>query len=229
MNYPVAITANAVLVALLAGLIQRKRYSLSLVFVAYVIAVLASDVLMLSWPRVFYQLWFYIAKQGVINALKLGFVLEIAFRTFRVFPGARRSASVVVALILGLGSVSLLGTSWVLSGHASLGSFEPRVGHAVLWTIVATLALARFYNVPVHPFHRNLLLVLGLYQTFFGGLFSYFSTTPLAIILEFVNKVGPVAYLLTVSWWLYFVWQPETAAMRDHTELVKRVEERAWA
>ena len=229
MNYPIAITANAVLVALLAGLIRRRRYSLSLVFVAYVIAVLVSDVLIMSRPQIFYQLWFYIAKQGVIDALKLGFVLEIAFRTFRVFPGARRSASLVVAVILGLGSVSLLGTSWALGGHASLGSFEPRVGQAVLWTIVATLALARFYNVPVHPFHRNLLLVLGLYQTFFGGVFSYFATTPLAVILEFVNKVGPVAYLLAVSWWLYFVWQPETAAMRDHTELVKRVEQRAWA
>ena len=120
MNYPIAITANAVLVALLAGLIRRRRYSLSLVFVAYVIAVLVSDVLIMSRPQIFYQLWFYIAKQGVIDALKLGFVLEIAFRTFRVFPGARRSASLVVAVILGLGSVSLWGTSWALGGHASL-------------------------------------------------------------------------------------------------------------
>ena len=70
---------------------------------------------------------------------------------------------------------------------------------------------------------------MGLYQTLFGGLMSLFVDTPFQVLLAFFNKVAPVSYLLAEGWWLYFVWQPETAAMRDHTELVKRVEERAWA
>jgi len=95
--------AHAVKLALLvafAGVLVRGRARQCWAFPAYLATVLVANSLGSFWPARFHTPQAWVVFQGAYDLLKMVVVLELAWRAFAVFPGAMRSARVVLLLLL---------------------------------------------------------------------------------------------------------------------------------
>jgi hypothetical protein len=223
----VAIAVQMALLATGLGLLRRGRWRLCVFFAAYVIAVLTGNLLVTWWPRQFYVPGFWMAKQVLYDALKLGLAIELAWRTFRVFPGGRQAARATVLAILVVTTTVTLGAPIDISTPGSafltaISDLHPRVLNGTLWIMAATLGVAVWYRIPLHPFHAALLTSFGAYLALFGTLLRLLGQYGWAA-LPYVNGLDPLAYLLLTCWWTYVAWRPESEAMSLHVETVRKL------
>lgn len=220
----VALLVEVALAAVGVGLLARGRWRLNWCFSAYVPAILAGNVLVTWWPQVFYVPGFWMAKQIVYDVLKLGLALELAWRTFRVFPGAGAAARRVVLVILLLTTIATIAASGRGVSYLKVaGDLHPRVINGTIWLLAATLGLAQWYRIPVHPFHRAILTSLGAYLAVFGVLLRLEGLHGWAA-QPYLNALDPLAYLLLTLYWAHVAWRPESALARAHLETLRKVE-----
>src|SRR5258708_33754304 len=99
-EFAVAISVEGTLLAIALGLILRSRWRLCWAFAAYIPVVLIGNTLVSWWPEHFHVYWFWMGRQVAYDVLKLGIALEVTWRTFRIFPGARAMVGKTVLLIL---------------------------------------------------------------------------------------------------------------------------------
>jgi hypothetical protein len=105
------------------------------------------------------------------------------------------------------------------------GELHPRVIVATVWIMVATLALATWHRVPVHPFHRGIALSLGLYLTVFGALLRLEGMYGWSV-QRYLNAVDPLAYVAVTGFWAYLAWRPEPAEALEHDRLLATIRAR---
>jgi hypothetical protein len=223
----VALSVEVALAAIGVGLLARGRWRLSWFFSAYVAAILVGNVLVTWWPQAFFVPGFWMAKQIVYDVLKLGLALELAWRTFRVFPGAGAAARRVVLVILLLTTIVTIAASGGGFSYLTMaGDIHPRVVNGTIWLLAVTLGLAQWYRVPIHPFHRAVLASLGAYLAVFGALLRVWGIYGWAAQAYF-NALDPLAYLLLTLYWAHLAWRPESALARAHVETLRKVELRA--
>jgi len=98
-----------------------------------------------------------------------------------------------------------------------------RVINGTLWLMVTILVLARWYRVPVHPFHVAVLTGFCLYLPAFSILLTLIQWYGFGI-RSYVNGVDACCYLALTGWWTYNVWRPETAAVAAHVAVARRLE-----
>src|SRR6266536_489450 len=95
-----ATAINLMCMAVGAGLIARRRWALSAFFAAYIAFGLVTNRMVVWYPSRFYHQWFILVMQTGFDVLKLGIALELAWRTFRPFAGARSSAFLIALIIV---------------------------------------------------------------------------------------------------------------------------------
>ena len=222
----VAVGVEAALIAVALGIVVRGRWRESWLFAAYVPVVLTGNVLVTWWPSLFYTPGFWMAKQLVYDGLKLGLAIELAWRTFSAFPGARAGARKLALVVLAITTVAVVGvvpTDSVSSVYlTAVGQLHPRALNGTIWLMAATIGLAQWYRVPVHPFHAAILTSFGAYLAVFSvllrllGLYGWTA-------LPYVNAVEPLAYLLLVCFWAYRAWGPETETSLTYAETLRKL------
>ena len=223
----VAVGVEAALVAVALGLVVRGRWRASWFFAAYVPIALTGNILVTWWPAAFYSAGFWMAKQVVYDGLKLGLALELAWRTFHLFPGARAAAERAALLTLALTTIAIIfvptQTQRVDSVYlTAIGEFHPRALIGTIWLMVATLGLAQLYHVPLHAFHAALLTSFGAYLMVFTlllrleGIYGW-------VAQPYVNALDPPAYLLLACFWVYAAWRPQTQADMAYEDTLHRL------
>jgi len=221
----VAVAAHAALLAASAGLLIRRRWCLSWFLAAYVLANFVGDLLVDLWPARFWVPSFWMAKQALCDTLKLGIAVELAWRAFRLFPGAASTARKIVLAILGVTAATMLAANSGPSYEHALSQLHPRVATGTVWLLAATLAVALWYRVPIHPFHMAVLTSLGAYSTVFGsllglaGLYGWHGGRWL-----YLTALDPLAFLLLLCWWAYVAWRPESEVGVAYMRVVQRVQ-----
>src|SRR2546428_7471497 len=131
--------AGTVAMALaLGGVFARRRYRIWLFFPLFLAVSLVCTVMMLFWPRVFYTRDFWQGKENALNLLRFAMALELAYRTFRAFPGALATLRWVLLLVL---VTTLLAVLAVSGGGNDFQSFmadlQPRVLNGSIWVFTA--------------------------------------------------------------------------------------------
>jgi hypothetical protein len=224
---PIAVVLWAACFLLIVGLFVRGRWRLNLLFTAYNIIDLATALLPVFWPARFYRGAFFILTQGLNDILKIGVVLEVAWRTFRVFPGA---ASATRRLVIGLlaattlaAIVTPLANTRANSYESSLADFHPRVMDGTIWLVAATLGVAWFYRVPVRPFHSAVLTSLAIYVAFYGTLLRLVSRYDFQVYRPYLNNINYIVFFVITGWWAYLAWRPERASDQAHTRTVQKL------
>jgi hypothetical protein len=226
----IAIAGHIALLTVGAGLIVRRRWRLSAFFSAYVAFGLVVNPLFVWWPSHFHSRWFYLAVQTVADILKFGIGLELAWRTFRPFPGAR-SWALPTALIV-LAATALAAAAVPIGANAEawevvVGEFFPRVKAGTIWLMAVTLVLAHWFHVPVHRFHAALLTsfvsylgvssaMLWLTEGGGGGAFG--------VDRDLVDTIHAGADLVMAGFWARTAWRPDTASDIAHWETVRRLQ-----
>lgn len=220
----VALLVEIALAVTAVGLLARGRWRLSWFFSAYVPTALLGNVLVTWWPEVFFAPRFWVAKQAIYDLLKLGLAVELSWRAFRVFPGAQALARRAVVMILALTTVGVAAISGAgLDYLTASGRLHPRLLNGTVWLFVTTLALAQWYRVPVHPFHKALQTSFGAYLALFGTLLGLQGVQGWAA-QPYLNAFDPPAYLLLAIYWAHLAWRPETDHARAHVETLRKVE-----
>jgi hypothetical protein len=152
--------ANTVaLAAVLCGIIVRRRVRDWYTFAFFLTVSLSAIILMLAWPGRFHTRGFWQAKETALNLLRFAMALELGFRTFRAFPGALATLRWALLLVLALTFVAVI----VVSGdgvdfRSFLSDLQPRVLNGSIWLFTGIAVLILWYRLPVHPFHKAVLL-----------------------------------------------------------------------
>jgi len=138
------IATYAVVFAVIVGLIVPGRWRLSLFFLVYNAVGLAFGLLQFLWPERMVTGTVWILIQASLDVLKLGVALEIAWRTFRPFPGAVLVARVAILPILAVTTVVAIAVPLVgvpaSAYETAVTQFHPRLLDGTIWVIAATLA-----------------------------------------------------------------------------------------
>jgi hypothetical protein len=200
----------------LVGILTRQRARLCWSFMAYLAVILICNALVSLWPARFFTPWFWILKQALYDALKMGIAVELAYRTFQAFPAAQATARRVLFTILVLTSAALIGLPQGASGGSPalyetiLFEWEPRVMTGTIWLLNGLGLLIVWYRVPIHAYHKAILLGFVPYMVVFTVLLRLLNRHGWEI-LPLVQSAEPAAYMLLMAWWAYAAWQPEPA------------------
>jgi hypothetical protein len=224
---PATIAMYVALIAAIVGLVVRDRWRLSVFFSAYTVALLITA-LEYVWPQQFCTQAFWILTQALQDILKIGIVLEIAWKTFRAFPGtasAIRHAVLTLLLATIVAAITTpLANAPTSSYTTALVDFHPRVMDGTIWMIAVALGVAWFYRVPMHPFHRAVLTTVAIYTACFSTLLRLLGRYDLNVYLPYVHAVNSVVALVVCARWLYVIWTPVNAANQAHERTMRKLD-----
>jgi hypothetical protein len=175
------------------------------VFPLYALAILAGNSLVTLWPARFYNASFWMLKQGVYDVLKMALALELAWRALGEFPGAWRTARVVLLALLGLSTAALFLLT-PRSSYRTLWEWQPSVATAAVWLLTATALLVVWYQVPIHDFQRAIMLGLAPYLLVFVTLLDLLRRHGWKVRAE-VGLADSLAYMGVVLFWTWAAWR----------------------
>jgi len=219
-------------VTVLAGLFVRRRYRVCYSFVGYLLGVLVGDLLLFVGPSSlqesdwlygilgkggFYSRPFWLAKELILNFLKFAVAIELAYRTFRAFPGALSTlrrvlflvfAAIVVSVAAFLPQVSEVKDADLINRLA--GQLQPRVLSGTVWLLTGIASLVLWYRLPVDRFHKAILTgfvpFLLIFTIALNAIDSHGWGDP---IRRAVNYVHTLAYVLLLVYWARAAWAPQ--------------------
>ncbi len=230
----VAWTVQLLIVTLVVGLFLRRRHRACYSFVLYLLGVLIGDLLMLLGPRHldagnwlfgllgekgFYSRSFWLFKELMLNLLKFAVALELAYRTFRSFPGARSTARSVLFVLVAVTLVSVVAVTPQISAVdpddqvlAIVGRLQPRALNGTVWLLTGMAALILWYRLPVDRFHKAIFTGFVPYLLVFTiGLNAMESYGFSKSIIAWRNAFDTSAYLLLLAYWTRAAWAPVAA------------------
>jgi hypothetical protein len=104
------------------------------------------------------------------------------------------------------------------------GHFYPRIKAGTIWLMTASLVLARWYRVPVHPFRASVLASFVSYLGFAATLSWMTDSSPaMAAHFAVLNAMDGIAFVVMATYWAFLAWRPESAhavAYRETTRLL---------
>jgi len=209
----IAFAVLGALLALLGGVLARRRWDAAYTFTAYLVVVLLTELLILGWPGTFYTKAFYLQKENLINALRFGVALELLYRTFRSFPSAHRTArGVVFTVLLGTLALVLVATQGQPDAHTLINKIQPRVISATVWLLTALAGLILWYRLPIDAFQKAILVGWVPYLLIFSAALAYVGDYG-QDFLAVTNYVHTLAYLALLLFWARAAWQPARVAV----------------
>ncbi len=195
------------LLALLAGMVVRGKLRQCWSFVAYVAAILAGNVVQSLWPDQFLTPAFWLVKQRTYDLLKMAVALELAWRAFAAFPGARQRAQVVLGAVLGVSTVAILAVHSTAS-YNNIFDWQPRVTTGAIWLLTATALVVVRYEIPIRDWQRAIMLGFAPYLLFYVVLMGLLKRHGWAFRSQY-GMADAVGYLVLLAFWIYSAWRPE--------------------
>jgi len=222
---------TTLLLVLCAGLLRRGRAALCWSFLAYALAVVGGNQLQrvlhekYSGADYYFFFSYYVFKETALFVLKALIALEIWQRTFSAFPRAR----VRVGLLLAFPLVLLAALVQIVPSERDqwdqfIGVVAPRLQVGALALYLGVVLAARWYLVPLHEFHRAVLLGFGAYLAVHAltlAFYGWSGGTSAAFLLAF--PLEAIAYPATVAWWAWAAWRP----LRAPSPILSRLQ--PWA
>src|SRR6185436_16831626 len=142
----------------------------------------------------------YILKESVYNVLTLCVAAELAYRVFRSFPGALARARLVLAPMLAAITVGVISVPTGTDFLDIVTRYHPQIQTGVIWLLSATAVLTVWYNIPLHPVHRALLLGLSSYLIVFATLGNVLRSFGFDRLRSMIGMADAYAYFVLVSW-----------------------------
>jgi hypothetical protein len=202
----VALLVRVGLAVVLVGTVARRRYRECLAFPGYVVSVLLCETLVSAWPDLFYRAWFWYLKQSLWDAAKLAIGLEIAFRAFRSFPGARPTLQALLALVLAGTTAAVISLPPGLTHDAVVFEWQPRVLTGTIWLMTALMMVVVYYRLPMRPFPLAILSGFVPYLLLFVTLLNVLRHHGWSV-RPWVNLVDAWCYLALVVFWAVATWK----------------------
>jgi hypothetical protein len=212
---------KAALLVALVGVCARGRYRQCISFPVYLVLVLICDTLVSLWPHRFYVHWFWILQQSAWDLAKLAVALELGFRFFRAFPGARSVARLMVTAVTLATTGAVISLPAGLTFTAAALEWQPRVLTGTIWLMTILALLVVWYRLPIHPFQAAILIGFVPYLVVFVTLANVLRAHGWGV-RPWVNLVDASCYLAAAAWWAFAAWRPNPAFEMSPT-LLRRI------
>lgn len=204
----IAHIAKALTLFALVGIVCHGRAHLCWSFVSYLLTGLICDSLYSFWPEYFFKPWFWIIQQGLDDALKMAIAVELGFRIFQAFPAAQATVRRLLFILLIATSLALIGIPLASSVRDVLVQWQPRVLTGTIWLMNGLALLITWYRVPVHAYHKAILMGFVPYLVVFTTMLTLYGSH--ASFLRAIQSLQPAAYAMMVGYWMWAAWKPET-------------------
>jgi hypothetical protein len=198
------------LLVALVGLIVRGKARLWWSFTVLLIAALSGNVLTRLWPPLLADWNFWAFRQALYSGLYMAMAIELALKLFSDrLPRARFKALLLasIASIVTAAVVSIVADG---SSRTGMAAVIPTLRAGAVWLLALLLVLAVYYHLPIHAFHRVIIVGAALYHCTFVGLSALVGTAGWHMVGAF-NALDPAFYATTVGLWAYAAWRPEPA------------------
>jgi len=206
----VAHLAKVLMLATLVGILCRKRAHLCWSFVAYLLTSITYNSLVSFWPDTFYTAWFWVLMHGLFDGLRVAVAVELGFRVFQAFPRAQATARRLLFVLLAVTCLALIGIPLTATYHQVVLDWQPRILTGTIWIMNGLALLITWYRVPVHPYHKAILLGFVPYLLIFTTLLSLTKQWGWDFFGPYLQAADPVAFMLLTAFWALSAWQPET-------------------
>ena len=196
---------HVLLAAAILGLLVRGRARLCWSFLVYLTAVGIGDALTLMWPQRFWTQEWWIVFQATYAILRILVAMEIAFRAFSAFPRARFHALLLLVLVGSLTAFAVarpLPDAYVF--RAVFERAEPLLYVGSLWAFVLILLTRTWYHIPLHPFHRDVLIAFVLYL----GVQAAVQAAADPAVDRLAAILLPALYGAAEGVWAWCAWRP---------------------
>src|SRR5262245_16217269 len=220
-----ALTVDALIVSALVGLFVRRRSRVCYSFTTQLIFLLVTDLLMVFGG--FYTRRFWMFQQVFTHFLTFAIALELTYKTFRAFPGARATARGVLLgvlfVVVGVTLAKLLSgwPGWASAAKVDdpmyqflTGRVYPALLNGAIWLFTAVAALILWYRLPVDGFLKAILVGEVPYMLIFWVSLNALDAYGMKIARGYVMYSDPIAYLLLTAYWVYAAWRPLQAPVR---------------
>ena len=199
-----ALAVHEAMAIVLVGIVLRGRHRLCRSFTVYLAAVLGFELLAVAWPERFFTHSVWMFQETLFAVLKLALALELIYLTFSRLPGALTAAK--VALLAGV-AVMLYSVAPLSFEYEHVAArMQPRLATGTAWLFNLFAGLVYFFRVPLHPYHRTILVGLVPYLAVSGILNNFLDVKGWSL-LPLIDLLDPVAYLMASVYWAYGVWR----------------------
>lgn len=198
----------ALMLLAIIGLCARKRLQMWWAFSALLVANLAGNLLTTTWPERFWVWDFWAGKQVIYSGLYLAMAVEFSLKIFSERLPRARLRALMLACVMTAATAGAIGVAADGSPLTALGAVLPTLRAGAAWLMALLLVLAVYYEIPVHPFHKLVLVGTALYHCVFVSLVGIQGLLGPQLRSTF-NAFEPLVYATTVGLWAYAAWRPE--------------------
>jgi hypothetical protein len=224
----IAITVDLLILMVLVGLFVRRRWSVCYAFTAQQAFLLVADLMM--YFAQFYTKPFWAFREIVSQTLTIVIALELTYKTFRAFPGARATARAVLFTVL---SVTLFTALSALLTPASgdspytrelqmlpvlpkiLLKILPVLLNGAIWLFTGVAGLILWYRLPVDAFLKAILMALVPYNLVYMLAMKAVEAYGLVQVENYLRYSDPIAYMVMIAYWAWAAWRPFRAPVRS--------------
>lgn len=156
----------AIMAVLTVGIAVRGKIRQSVAFFVYISFATAYVATITLWPDANTP-EAYSIKTAIYHCLFFLIALEIGFKAFGTFAGIASRVKMFLALAVSASTAFVLLLTPQSLLYSDLGRYEPPLTTAAIWCLSFVALLVVWYQVPVPPFTRSLLLSFVPYLTVF--------------------------------------------------------------
>jgi hypothetical protein len=197
------------LLALCVGICRRGKLGQSLIFSAYVAAATLFTALILLFPAS-YTPATYLVKQGIYDSLLFGMSLELSYRVFTAFGGIADRVRGVLAIGVAGSSLAVLLLTPPNRAYADLARYQPGITTAGIWCLAFVALLIVWYQIPVPPFTRSIILGYVPYLVVFVICVDLIGRWGWKAIPN-LNVLNAAAYDAAIGYLAYAAWRKDRA------------------
>jgi hypothetical protein len=196
-----------ILVCLAAGMVVRRKLGQSFVFSAYVAAATTFTGLILIFPA-YYTPEAFTIKQGIYDSLLFGMSLDLAHRTFAAFRGIADRVRAFLGITVMVSSAAVLFLTPSNPEYVNVARFQPGITTAGIWCLTFVALLIVWYQIPVPPFTRAIILGAVPYWVVFVICVDLIGRLGWGAIRH-INVLNALCFDIVAAYWAFAAWRAD--------------------
>jgi hypothetical protein len=115
----------------------------------------------------------------------------------------------VLCAVLAVTTIALIGVPLAATYRHVVLEWQPRVLTGTIWIMNGLAILITWYRLPVHSYHKALLLGFVPYLLIFTTLLGLLGRSGWSAF-PVVQSIEPAAFMALMGFWAWMAWRPET-------------------
>ena len=206
MHRALAFVGLGLALAVVLGIVGRRKVGLCYSFFALITASTGFTGFFLLFPES-YTPQAFLVKQGIYDVLLFGMSLELAFRIFAAFKGIATRVRQVLGAFVIASSLAIL--AFTPPGtYAEFWRYQPGVTTAGIWCLTCVALLMVWYQIPIPPFVRAIVLGYVPYLMVFVVCTDLIGRLGWGAIPQ-LNILNALAYDAMAGYWAHAAWRKD--------------------